>query len=107
MTRKISFIMIWLVIALFLLPGGMASWQESIRLECRITTTEWTGNKINLSTFEEEVEVESVAVQQEETEDVIEIGTDGEEEQIKNEPEAEEMDNDVDEQDFNTSSEMN
>ncbi|NLM46300.1 MAG: hypothetical protein GX200_05835 [Firmicutes bacterium] len=41
MLKKAPFVLFWLVIALFLLPVGLSSWQDSLRVQGSITTTEW------------------------------------------------------------------
>ena len=65
MRAKIIFLFAWIAVALWLLPGGLASWQGSLQVRGSITTTEWTGPKAapELATDTAESSVEMRVVQ--------------------------------------------
>lgn len=51
MIKRISYIGLWIIIGLFLLPGGLASWQKNLTVEGYIITTSWTGGYSDTSDF--------------------------------------------------------
>ena len=57
MRRIVLFSTIWLVIALILLPGGTASWKESLSIGGNVWTGSWIEEDPSLDTADEEEEV--------------------------------------------------
>lgn len=71
--KKVALLAFSLVIAFFLLPGGMATWQDSLSVEGRITTTKWTGRNSFQSDFSVETYHEGESLTQELQEEPDEV----------------------------------